>query len=332
MADPHPAPYPRLGRGRGGGIRVNSLTQISIAPIPNKSHFNKRTDSLKEFFFARKVKKSPRQKVTFNLNSLRNFPYQSHTQSSHSSQSKSIMPSPTVPETPAAPSTTMVSPSPNAWTTVPKRKSATPVLTQLTQHSIESTQDENVYAIFTDAEDDDVPTDSVPLASDDEFPSPFEFPSSTFRPKSSKKKNKKKQTKKLRKSKSRGTQSSDTSMDSDAEVQLKRYPKDKAASSKRVIFDDDSLPDNISDVPKTTLNAETPSPPAKSTDLVDSADDTQQPPKVSLTNADIRSFYTKSKPIEHPSSLTIPTRICVLIVNSALLPLILSLPVYFSHF
>ena len=309
MADPHPTPHPRFSRGRGNGVRFNSLTSVSPIPIPTTHSISKHAASVKDFFSARKHKKSPRHKVTFNLNSLRNFPYQSHTICSQT-QNKSIMPSPVVTAAAADSPTAMVSPSPNEWTQVPKKKSAHTVLTQLTQDSIESAPDANSFAVFTDDDDDDVPTDSAPLDSDDDFLSPFEFPAPPPRPKRTKKSKKKSKSKKLRKSKSRGSKTSDTSIDSDAEVQLKRYSDDKTSHTQRAFFDEDSTPDSTSDNSNDTPDAAL-MESATSVDLVDS-DTSEQAPKTPLKNADIRSYYKKSKPINHPKTLAVPIRICVL--------------------
>ena len=282
MATPQPTPAPRFGRGRGGGIRLNSLTAISYTQIPIPNLTAKHATIFKDFFSLRKSKKSPRHKLSVNLNSLHTSPYATpiaNSQNSHLCK-KSIMPSP-VDSSASQPQLSTQS-TLSSWTTVPKRKSSAQPPVAPTNHASKETTSENTFDILSDDDDADVLTDMSPVdfQSDDSQPRPS-------RSARKQKKKKPKSLKKRRQSKSRGVLPSDSSMDSGDDIPPKRYSHTKLSATQQHFIDDSSTKTSDQEISH-SLTSPSPDPAA---DLEDS-DLEKNDPK--MKNSDIRSFYTKS--------------------------------------
>ena len=272
MADRHFTPSTHSGRGRGGGIRLTSLSSPTISPIPVDPATNSNTSAFKDFFSARKALKSSRHKMSFNLNSLRTFSYKTTTncsQSLDSSQSltmTSTVPPPSTP-TPAPPASDATSP----WTKV--LDGAKPDAPTLPSPSVPT---RNSFEALTDDEADD----EANLSTDDNAFDSSDKDSDMDRDRSLvEQKRKPKSTRKKSKTKrSRATRSKKTlvdSSDSEAPLPPKKPNPTKFSNAQKSVLDDDS---DSPPLPQTTT-------PSSNADLRDS--DNERTP---LKNADIRSF------------------------------------------
>ena len=296
MADHHPASFPRFGRGRGGGILINSLPNLSFSPIPMPSRDSKTISSFKDFFSSRKSNKTPRQKLGSNLNSsLRTFQYSSSQSYSQNKKicSNTTMPSP-VPATSPSQDSTQSTLAP--WCQVTKRKSSRSPPPQVSDPP-QAKSSANSFAAFTDDEDESLLTDLSPVDShsDDQGP---QFPRSDHK----KKTKKKKSLKKRRQSKSRGILPSDSSMESDDNIPPKQSAFDKLSpTQQKFLRDDESSITATNSVTQTQPHDIIPDP---SQDLIDSD---LEKPEPKLKNSDIRSFYSKPSSSSAPPS-QIPLR------------------------
>ena len=274
MASPPNAAVPRLGRGRGGGIRLTSYS-----PMYDLSYFATKTIShstaaYKSFFAQRK--KSSKSRHNLNKSVLRSLQYKSLVQLKFSSQpsftsseetfESVTMPSPTfsVPATPQ-PSTT------TTWTPVTHgaKQDVPPPHTQpvVTNNSFEALSDDDhdspASAEFGSSEDTDMDGDN------------------TTKRKSKTNRKKKHSSKKT---KTRRKKHYVKFVDSDSDENLPPRPsnKDKLTSTQKQLFSDDSDPINDESSPDPTPD-----------ELVDSDKES-----TALKNADIRNFMTSQKNIE----------------------------------